>query len=87
MATWETTAVRLWMGNDEGLYHTARELVAEALENDEDAGTYLEAEMLEMKPDVEGVWADLLDSALSEVDWEAVAEDFMPDEDEDGVSA
>jgi hypothetical protein len=60
---YETWCVNLWLANDE---YTAKTL--EEFSKNEDAQglkNYIE----EDKPELRGMWSDLLDAALSEVDW------------------
>lgn len=87
---YETWAVNLWLQNDQGLYNTIKEFVNDAKENSE-ASEYLTKEqetvyalentikefIEESAPEVEGVWADLLNAALSEVNWKEIAENWL----------
>ena len=86
-----TRTIELWLANDDGLYHMARDMAKDA-ENAYDLGQALkdyfveEAENASLSP----VLDELLGYALIEVDWEKVAEPFWeeanPDEEGDGDS-
>lgn len=83
-ANYETWCVNLWLDNDEGLQDEKQRLVREHCDEDEDgsvtgcdtgsAADALKAWVEEMAPDLGGtLWADLLNSALAEVDWYEIA--------------
>ena len=92
---YETWAVKLWIDNEQHSYHYWRETAAEYLENpdsylgndlfsEEENATYrlsllLKEEYEEAMPEVEGVWADLLGAALSEVNWHEIASHMIAD--------
>lgn len=92
---YETWCVNLWLSNDEGSYETCRELVESALDSSEtdDNGDvihdrdriHLAADSLqefvkELAPDLgPSMFSDMLNSALSEVDWQEIAEAFAED--------
>ncbi len=80
---YETWLVSLWIDNDQGLQELWALRAAELLkqhDNDQDAATADLAD--EIKADYEGgipeeldgFWVDLVNAALSEVDWRDVAE-------------
>lgn len=84
---YETWAVGLWIDNEEGSYNEAEEMAERAKEEaaeergDRTARGIL-ADMLkdwleEGMPEVEGLWADLLNAAFGEVDWYEVAEHYL----------
>ena len=88
---YETWAVNLWNGNDEGSYRYWLD-VAEECAKDADATNYstrqeefvsaladrMKSEFDEAQPDLGStVWADLLGAALSEVDWYELAEHYV----------
>ena len=90
---YETWAVKLWLDNEEGSYHHWNEASISAWEaTDEDdsqedrkseaaqelAGQ-LKSELEDACPDVQGLWADLLNAALSEVDWHEIATAMIED--------
>ena len=65
---YETWNVRPWLTNDEGSYHAAREAAKRDLHGDA-----VKDLVEEMRPDLEAsMFADILGSALSRVDWREV---------------
>jgi hypothetical protein len=75
-SNYSTWAVALWISNDQGLYDMVQEAAAES----EDAyalGQYIESMFDEMAPELDGVYADLMRGAVSEVNWQEVAQDFL----------
>jgi hypothetical protein len=85
-ANYETWAWNLWLDNEQGSQEAAmqmaREAIADAEPNavftKEQAAQYALADRMkdeaeEAMPEVEGVWADLLRGALSEVNWSEIA--------------
>ena len=95
-ANYETWNVALWLGNDESSERywnaTAQEVYDES-EKDKnfsrmerakiDLADRLKDEIEESKPEVEGMFADLLNAALSEVDWDEIAEHYLSDIEEE----
>lgn len=93
-SNYETWNVALWIDNEPGSHRHARELAQEAWDGaragsvftrEENAAQEL-AEMLEEWNDgsnplagTSSMFADLLSSALSEVDWYEIAENFLDD--------
>jgi hypothetical protein len=84
---YETWAVNLWIDNEEGSYNywkeVAEELVKE-LEGDKGTSAYnlskrLEDETKENAPSLDGVYGDLLNAALSEVNWYEIAKSMVED--------
>ena len=89
---YETRCVGLWLENDEGTYHMCRDMVKSTkrqnhvygeYENDDekqavlnDVAAMLKDYVEELAPPVEGLFADLQNAALGEVDWIDVAEGF-----------
>jgi hypothetical protein len=90
---YETWCVNLWLNNDEGSYrHICR--LAQSAWDDAEASQHLtraqeaarelastladEAES--NMPEVNGLYKDLLTSALAEVDWEEIAEHLIEDD-------
>jgi hypothetical protein len=94
-ANYETWAVALWLGNDYASYHqwrTASRVVwAEAQERNHDresARVFAMTGLADLvKTAIErtsplltaSMYADLLQAALSEVDWYEIAEEFLTD--------
>ena len=82
---YETWCVNLWLTNDEGSYHYWREEAGRHLKDDrEDArcnlAKQLKSELEEASPLEEAsLFSDLLNAALSEVDWYKVADAFLED--------
>jgi hypothetical protein len=95
-SNYETWAVKLWIDNEQGTYEYWREMTREAWENAEEdrrypsqtrkeSATCMLADMLkdeheEAKPEVTGVFADLLNAAMSEVDWYEIASAMIENE-------
>ena len=97
-ANYETWAVALWLGNDEGTYRYWRKAagdekrqapvcwrVREDVWPAQRAATFrladrIRDEVTEGAPDLPtSLYSDLLQAALSEVDWHEVAETFLED--------
>lgn len=91
---YETWLVKLWLDNDEGTDSLMREFVQDARENPE-VNQFMDYEsrvqmtlkdkikdfIEEMNPlaDTADLFTDLLNSALSEVDWYEIAEAYLED--------
>lgn len=97
---YETWCVALHLDNEQGSYDYWRAIAQEAWEQavPTNAWTRSEAARFELsdrlkdeheesKPDVSGVWADMLNAALAEVEWDEIANHYLQDcqdeEDED----
>jgi hypothetical protein len=90
---YETWLTNLWLTNDEGTYEYWREQAREAWRHAEatdiltreqaargDLAARLKDEIEEYTPCPEaGLYSDLLNAALSEVDWHEVADAFLED--------
>jgi len=91
---YETWAVALWIDNEEGSYNMVREMAREIFRSDREKipGTDIEVsprvtlarwikdEMENSEPDLgASMWADLLSSALSVVDWYEIADHYLDD--------
>lgn len=98
-SNYETWCVALWIDNDEGSYEQARDLVREAVEDPEEnqfmefrdrirntAAKKIEdmIDALREECGISGLFADLLGSALSGVDWREIAGHYL-DEFEDEI--
>lgn len=80
-ANYETWCVNLWLTNDEGLYNDVRELVRRS-KGTNSAAEAIKAYVEEFNPlaDQATVFSDLMNAALSEVDWVEIAEDFLAEQ-------
>ena len=89
---YETWAVKLWLDNEEPSYNywneRAKEVLRDPRKSDilttEQTARYDLADELkraheENAPTIGGVFADLLNAALSEVDWSEIAETMLED--------
>ena len=82
---YETWAVNLWLDNDEGSQSYWAEQATEALEhadNDVDDAVTALAESIqeqheESLPELHGFASDLLNAAMSEVNWREIAQDLV----------
>jgi len=89
---YETWLINVWMSNDEGSYELWQETAVEYIEEAEgdtdkeraadaaaDLARRLEDECEGDRPELTGVFADLLGSALSSVDWHEIASHLVTD--------
>ncbi len=88
---YETWAVNLWLTNEQGTYQYWREVAREVWQDAEDINLLpreqvawnrlaerLKDEITEHNPCPQAcLYADLLDAALSEVDWYGLSESFL----------
>jgi hypothetical protein len=87
---YETWLVNLWMENDEGSYSYWREraqevykhAVADSTFTREERAVLVLAEQIksehdEAQPETTGLWADMMNAALSEVNWHEIAEHLI----------
>lgn len=81
-----TWCVNLWLENDEGSYRYWRDMARECLRLDREdkAGaasglaSNMKIELTENMPDLGAtVWADLLQSSFSDVDWYEIAKSWI----------
>lgn len=89
---YETWCVKLWIENSDGGDHwreRAAEIYREASATEvltiREAATYQLAEQIkseheENAPEISGIYADLLNAAMSEVDWDEVAGNILDDD-------
>lgn len=78
----ETWNVALWIDNDEGLQDEVNRMARQnksAYNLEDELKDFIE----EMKPEVSGMWADLLNAAISEVNWQEMAENYYQEAHED----
>lgn len=73
---YETWAVNLHLGNDQGLYNAALELAARQYEHNFERADAFKEFTEEVVGELGGIAGDLLTAALSRVDWEAVADSW-----------
>lgn len=80
--TWD---VHLWLTNDEGTYHAAKDIVEDAV-TPRRAASDLQGWIEENNPliDSDSIYADLLGWALQIVDWDEVARALGPEDEEPG---
>lgn len=81
---YETWVVKLWMDNDEGSYNYWQEIAQEYFERDaetasQDLAGLLKEHHEEALPEVNGFAADLLNAAMSEVNWDEIADSLIDD--------
>ena len=79
---YETWNVKLWIDNDQGSQEYWAEQATNHLERDEDCAVdvlaaTLKEEHTQALPDVTGFAADLLNAAMSEVNWREIARELV----------
>ena len=85
---YETWAVALWFDNDEGLYdmrlETQQQFLDDAGGDKEEAGIqfadWIKDFVEENAPQLEGLYADLLQGAISDVYWYEIAKNWLDEE-------
>lgn len=75
---YETWLMALWIDTDEYQYATVREIAGECSEA-HDLATRIQELMEADQPELTGLWADMLNSALSQVNWYEIAEHYDED--------
>lgn len=82
---YETWLVKLWMDNDEGSQSFFNELAEDTVREDKDDPSVSDlADRIkdyheEALPQLEGFAADLMNAAMSEVNWHEIAESLIND--------
>lgn len=83
-ANYETWCINLWINNEEPLRRYWREAAGRAMQRCSKQtavialANRLKDELTERAPDLgHSCWSDLLTAALSEVDWDEIAEDLI----------
>ena len=79
---WETWIVNVWMDNDQKLYEYYREVAREEVLKDKESATYklsttLRKQFDEWAPELEGLYLDLLNGAMREINWYEVAQHLV----------
>jgi hypothetical protein len=79
---YETWAANLWIDNEEGTHDMYLEVATDYIERHGDDATYelseyLKSEMEENTPTTCGVYADLLNAAISEINFYEIAEHLI----------
>lgn len=93
---YETWCLKLWIDNEEGTqshWQSEADRIYSESEADEpftrleratlDLSDVLKSEFEESKPELDGFWGDILNAALSEVNWHEIAENMLEDVDKD----
>ena len=74
---YETWNVKLWMDNDEGEYNYWQERAEYNRDDVYDLSQELKSYYQEGMPEVNGMWADLLQASLNSVNWYEIAESLI----------
>jgi hypothetical protein len=82
-SNYETWNVALWFDNDEGLAGHVEGLIEDEHEDAYALGQSLKGFVEEIVPEVTGMFADLLGAAISEVNWQEIAEHYIADYEDD----
>ena len=98
-SNYETWNVKLWIDNEQGSSEYWQENAEQIWDDSEAGESYasetrkeasarkladrLKDEFEESKPEVTGMWADLLNAAMSEVDWYEIAENMLEEFEEE----
>ncbi len=82
-----------WTGTAEELYRDAVEVSEQCNRADwtrsaaDQLADRLKDELQEVMPEVDGLWADLLGAAFSEVDWYEIAQNYVTNLDQDEIES
>jgi hypothetical protein len=93
---YETWLVKLWIDNEEGSSRYWDDVAQEVYDDSEADRTFtrderaaltlmdrLKDEFEEAQPQVTGFWADIINAAMSEVNWHEIAEHYIEDVDKE----
>lgn len=79
-SNYETWAVALWIDNDAGLYQEMHRIARRMTEGR--LADHIKSTIEDGAPDLEAsLYSDLLNAALSKVDWYEVAQHYIEEED------
>ena len=75
---WETWIVNVWMDNDQKLYGYFGDIAREEVLKNKESATYklsttLRKHFDEWTPEIEGLYLDLLNGAMREINWHEIA--------------
>ena len=79
---WETWVVNVWMDNDPRLYEYVGNMAREEVLKDKESAPYKLSKTLrkyfdEWTPEIEGLYLDLLNGAMREINWHEIAEHLV----------
>ena len=86
-SNYETWNIKLWLDNEEGSYRYCKDLVRRA-KNTRDLSLQLKDMIEENAPELgASMYADLLNSSISEVNWYEIAESYLADKEDEDAEA
>jgi hypothetical protein len=79
---WETWIVIVWMDNDQKLYEYYGDITREEISKDKQSATYklsttLREQFDEGTPGIEGLYLDLLNGAMREINWHEITKHLV----------
>ena len=80
---YETWLVNLWMDNDYGSVDYWNEVAEEVWDEDDpdksqrELAKRMKEQIMEGQPELTGLYADMLNAAFSEVDWDEIASHYL----------